>query len=104
MRAIIVYESMYGNTRQIAEAIGRVLGSAADVAVPPVAAAMEQPTAGWDLFVVGDPTHAHGLSPKTTRKSAVDAAGPGSQLEAEPGAPGKAYANGWTQSTPPSRV
>lgn len=89
MHARFVYESMYGNTRQIAEAIGRGLGSAEHVAVLPVAAAMEQPTAGWDLVVVGGPTHAHGLSRKATRKSAVDAAGPDSQLEVEPEAPGE---------------
>ncbi len=37
MRSVIVYESMYANTRVIADAIGRGLGPENETAVVPVA-------------------------------------------------------------------
>ena len=37
MRAVIVYESMYGNTHRVAEAIGAGLGTEFEVSVVPVA-------------------------------------------------------------------
>lgn len=89
MRAVVVYESMYGNTRQIADAIGSGLSSAFDVAVVPVSQAAPEVLAGADLVVAGGPTHVHGMSRVSTRKSAVDAAGkPESGLKAEPEAVG----------------
>lgn len=89
MQAVVVYESMYGNTRQIAAAIGSGLGSAFDVAVVPVAEASPAVLSGADLVVVGGPTHAHGMSQAATRKTAVETAGrPRSSLHAEPGAAG----------------
>ncbi|HEV7166367.1 MAG TPA: flavodoxin domain-containing protein [Micrococcaceae bacterium] len=85
MRALIVYESMYGNTRLVAEAIGYGLGSDQDVTIVPVAEAGNETTTGWDLLVVGGPTHVHGLSREATRRSAADAArSPDSGLELEP--------------------
>ena len=39
MRAFVMYESMYGNTRAIAEAIGAGISCAGEVTVIPVAAA-----------------------------------------------------------------
>ena len=87
MHAVVVYESMYGNTRRIAEAIGSGLSSRFDVAVVPVAEAAPEVLADADLVVAGGPTHAHGMSRAATRKSAVEAAGkPESGLQAEPGA------------------
>lgn len=89
MRAVVVYESMYGNTRQIADAIGAGLSGTFDVAIVPVAEADREVLADADLVVAGGPTHVHGLSRASTRKSAVEAAGkPGSGLTAEPGADG----------------
>jgi hypothetical protein len=75
MRAVIVYESMYGNTHAIAEAIAQGLEPGNDVTVVPVAMAGPRLLAGADLVVVGGPTHIHGLSRPNTRKAAVDAAG-----------------------------
>ncbi len=37
MRAVVVYESMYGNTHLIADAIGAGLAEGFDVAIVPVA-------------------------------------------------------------------
>ena len=89
MRAVVVYESMYGNTRLVAEAIGAGLTTAFDVSVFPVAQASPAVLADADLVVVGGPTHAHGMSRAATRKAAVEAAAkPVSPLTVEPGAVG----------------
>lgn len=90
MRAVVVYESMYGNTHLVADAIGAGLRPVFDdVSVVPVSDAGPAVLAGADLVVVGGPTHARGMSRPATRKSAMEAAGkPGSGLEAEPGALG----------------
>jgi Flavodoxin len=89
MRAVVVYESMYGNTHRIADAIGAGLGSAFDVSVVPVAHAGPDVLADADLVVVGGPTHLHGMTRPASRKSAVAAAGKAvSPLEVEPDALG----------------
>jgi hypothetical protein len=85
MRAVVVYESMYGNTRLVADAIGAGLGTVFDVRVVPVSAATAAVLDGADLVVAGGPTHAHGMSRAATRKAAVEAADkPGSGLKVEP--------------------
>jgi hypothetical protein len=90
MKAVVVYESMYGNTHLVAEAIANGLRGPADVVVvAPVDEADDDLLAGADLVVVGGPTHVHGMSRESTRKAAVDAAQkPGSDLELEPDAEG----------------
>jgi len=74
MQAVVVYESMYGNTHMIADAIGAGLKTASDVSVVPVSQASRAVLAGADLVVVGGPTHAHGMSRAATRQGAVKAA------------------------------
>jgi hypothetical protein len=87
MKVLVVYESMYGNTRTIAEAIGSGLG--ADTEVVPVGEASPERVASADLLVVGGPTHVHGMSRPSSRKAARDAAGkPATALTLEPGADG----------------
>jgi Flavodoxin len=89
MRAVVVYESMYGNTHQVAGAIGDGLRSGLDVSVVAVAQARPADLDGADLVVVGGPTHAHGMSRPATRKAAVEAADkPVSPLTVEPDALG----------------
>lgn len=74
MRAVIVYESMYGNTHLIAEAIARGLQPGNGVAVVPAAKATRELLEDADLVVAGGPTHVHGMSRAATRKAAVDQA------------------------------
>jgi len=89
MKTVIVYESMYGNTRVIADAIAQGLGPECEAAVVPVSQARPQLLDGADLVVVGGPTHVHGMSRASTRKGAAEAARkPGSQLTLEAGAEG----------------
>lgn len=91
MRAVIVYESMFGNTHQIADAIGAGLRPGLDVQVVPVSHADQALLEGADLVVVGGPTHVHGMSRASTRKGAADMANDpqaGVTLEPEALAPG----------------
>jgi flavodoxin len=89
MHALIVYESMYGNTHSIAEAIARGLGSGNDVTVVPVGGATRELLDGSDLIVVGGPTHVHGMSHARTRQAAVEEARKdGSHLTLDPDAQG----------------
>ena len=75
MRAVVVYESMYGNTRLVAEAIGEGLRPVHEVVVVPVREAGPELIAGAQILVVGAPTHAHGMSRRRTREAAADMAG-----------------------------
>ena len=90
MRAVVVYESMYGNTHRIADAIGAGLEAAFDVRVVPVSHAEPELIADVDLVVVGGPTHVHGMSRASTRKAAVQAADKpvGLKVEADALGPG----------------
>ncbi|PRY30618.1 flavodoxin family protein [Pseudosporangium ferrugineum] len=68
MKALIIFESMFGNTQSIAHAVAEGLGDAYDVRVADVAT---MPRAyGVDLVVVGGPTHAFGMSRPSTREDA----------------------------------
>lgn len=69
MSTLMVYESMWGNTRAVAEAVAARLGD--DVTVVEVADAPARLPAGLDLLVLGGPTHAFSMSRTSTRRSAV---------------------------------
>lgn len=74
MRALVVYESMYGNTHTIADHVAEGLRPAFETTVVPVDAATAARVDTADLVVVGGPTHAHGLTTTQTRHAARDAA------------------------------
>ena len=61
MRALVVYESMYGNTHVIASNIEDGLRATHEVTLVPVTAATAELVSHADLLVVGAPTHMHGL-------------------------------------------
>jgi Flavodoxin domain len=89
MRVVVVYESMFGNTRQIAQAIADGIGPSHEVAVIPVRKATSEVIGGADLVVVGGPTHVHGMSRPASRTSAGEVARkPRSAVALEPGAEG----------------
>ena len=89
MRAVIIYESMYGNTHAVADAIATGLGLE-DVEVVPVSHASHELVAGADLLVVGGPTHVHGMVRDTSRRAALeDAAKPERGLTLDPDAEGQ---------------
>jgi len=70
MRAFVVYESMYGNTRDVALAIAEGLSGRFDVETFEVGQAPVN-LEGVELLVAGGPTHAFGMS---RAKSRLDAA------------------------------
>jgi hypothetical protein len=88
MKAVVVYESMYGNTHRVAEAIGRGLARRADVTVVPVAGAGPELVREADLLVVGGPTHVRGMTRPNTRKAAVEQAKPADVMDASASGPG----------------
>ncbi len=91
MKAVVVYESMFGSTREVAEAIAAGLSSGgASVDVVNVNNAGPDAVAGADLLVVGGPTHVHGLSRPESRAEAVEWTkdSSGKKLRLEPEAPG----------------
>ncbi len=56
MKALLVYDSVFGNTEQIAQAIGKALGSPRDVEILRVNDAKPEQLTGSDLLIVGSPT------------------------------------------------
>jgi len=85
MRAVVAYESMYGNTRKVADAIAKGLRESGEASVVSIPEATAEVVAAADLLVVGGPTHVHGLSRQSTREAAVQAADKeGSVLHLEP--------------------
>jgi Flavodoxin domain len=72
VRCVIVHESMFGNTGQLAQDVADGLrASGAEVDVTDVRDARPADLSGCDLLVVGAPTHAFSLSRPGTREDAV---------------------------------
>jgi len=69
MRALIVVESVFGNTRAVADAIAGGLAPSLQVEVVDVEQSPK--VTETDLLIVGGPTHAHGMSRPSTRKGHV---------------------------------
>ncbi len=88
MRALVVYESIYGNTHAVAGNIADGLRATHEVTLVPVAEATADLVAAADLLVVGGPTHLHRLSTAATRRMAAQAVKPASGLTLDPDASG----------------
>jgi hypothetical protein len=75
MRAVVIYESMFGDNQQVARAIaaglaeGGVAAEAIEVGVAPTEIGQEV-----DLLVVGSPNHAWSMPRPSTRQSAAEQA------------------------------
>jgi len=75
MDALVVFESMFGNTKAVAEAIADGLSAGIAVELLDVDAAPVSIDTHVGLLVVGGPTHAFGLSRPRTRDDAARQAG-----------------------------
>lgn len=74
MKALVVYESYFGNTQRIARAIGEGLSGQLATTVVEVDAAPRTIPGDVTLLVLGGPTHAFSMSRPGTRQSARDQA------------------------------
>jgi flavodoxin len=63
MKVLVIYDSVFGNTEQVARAIGNALGSQADVNVLRVSDVKPEHLMGVDLLIVGSPTRAFSPTP-----------------------------------------
>jgi hypothetical protein len=91
MKSLVVYESWFGNTKELAQVVADALAEAGEVTLITV----DDPLPDldhFDLLVVGAPTHVHGLSSARSRKGAIDQRGD----EAEPGI----GVRGWLDALP----
>jgi flavodoxin I len=67
MRALVVYDSFFGNTEQIAHAIGRALGAQGEAHAVRVGTVSAEHLAGLDVLIVGSPTRAFRASPAISK-------------------------------------
>ena len=75
MSFVVVHESMFGNTRMIADAIADALRAGGDeVRQLPAAQLGDAAFDATDVLIVGAPTHAHTLPGKRSRVAATDMA------------------------------
>jgi Flavodoxin domain len=70
MKALVVYESLFGNTEQVARAISAGLSEHGDVEMVEVTKAPTEITEPVDLIVIGGPTHAFSMTRESTREDA----------------------------------
>ncbi|MFJ5986362.1 flavodoxin family protein [Lentzea sp. NPDC092896] len=80
--ALVMYESMFGNTKEIAEAVAEGLRETMTVKLVEVGSAPVELSEEVGLLVVGGPTHAFSMSRPSTR---ADAAGKGADEQAAAG-------------------
>lgn len=98
MKLVVVYESIFGNTHAIADAIASGMGEDNDIVVVPVERAGQELIRDADLVIAGGPTHVHGMSRARTRKAAVEMAGkPGAELTLDAAADGPGLRE-WVES------
>lgn len=71
MHALVIYESMFGNTAEVARAITEGMSASATVTSYEVGQAPAKVPLDVDLLVVGGPTHAFSMSREATRKDAT---------------------------------
>ena len=81
MKAFVVYESIFGNTEQIARAVAAGLGESVDVQLVEVTDAPTEPDPDVVLIVAGGPTHAFSMSRESTRADAISKGAPEGEQE-----------------------
>jgi flavodoxin len=66
MKALVVYDSVFGNTERIARAIGNALGGPEDVETLSVSNVKPEQLTGLRLLIVGSPTRGFRPTPATS--------------------------------------
>lgn len=75
MRALVVYDSVFGNTEQVAQAMGEALEPLGDVDTHRVTAVEPEELTAVDLLIVGSPTR--GFRPTPAAKNLLKRVPPG---------------------------
>jgi flavodoxin len=57
MKALVVYDSVFGNTKKVAQVIAAGLGTGEDIRLANINTITPQDTMALDLLIVGSPTH-----------------------------------------------
>jgi len=65
MKTLVVYDSVFGNTEKVAQAIGDALGTPEEVGVLRVGDVKPEQLAGVQVLIVGSPTRAFSPTPAT---------------------------------------
>jgi hypothetical protein len=94
MKFVVVYESMFGNTETIAQAISAGLREAGEVKLGTVDALSPDEVRDATLLVAGGPTHAHGMARRNAHESV---AGERSYRRYGPVQPGQESLRGWIE-------
>ena len=71
MEILVVYESMFGNTKVVADAVATRLAVAGSARAVDVGAVTADEVRRADVLVVGGPTHAWGMTTNWSRRSAA---------------------------------
>jgi flavodoxin len=67
MKAMIIYDSFFGNTEQIAQAIGKAIGSQQNVEIFRVSQVKPEQLTGLNILIVGSPTRGFRPTPAITK-------------------------------------
>jgi hypothetical protein len=101
MKAVVVYESMFGNTEIVAEAIAEGLREVGDVRFGTVDELSPLEARDATLIVAGGPTHAHGMARPNAHQSVA-------KMDAKhkypPVLPGTESLRGWLERLPAGRA
>jgi flavodoxin I len=65
VKVLIVYDSFFGNTEQVAQAMGNALAAQAEVEVKKVSSVRPEQLTGLAVLIVGSPTRGFRASPAT---------------------------------------
>ena len=79
-RALVVYESLWGNSEKVAREVAAGVGEVMPVEVFEVSGASRD-LSDTDLLVAGGPTHAFSMSRASTRRDARSQGAPGGSVE-----------------------
>src|SRR5437773_2500503 len=101
MKVLIVYESMFGNTKSIGEAVAEGFGGAGDVSCGSVDDLSPEEVRGASMVIVGGPTHAHGMAGRTAHESVAKM---DPHHKYGPVSPGRESLRGWLDRLPACQI
>jgi Flavodoxin len=101
MSTVVVYESIFGNTKTIAEAIAEGLCGAGQVTLSSVDDLSPDQVADASLLVGGGPTHAHGMARADAHQTLAK---DGSYAKYGASLAGEESLRGWLERLPPGRA